>query len=107
VKRWHIASFLVSIVPMLSRIGFALAYALTFFVGGTGVANAASNATEVSVGVFIIVLISMAFLTLVYAIKWYFGATEPPVIPPGGLPYYSLPAGGDAHGHDAHGGGHH
>jgi hypothetical protein len=92
---------------MLSRIGFALAYALTFFVAGTGVANAASDRTEVGVGVFIVVVISMAVLTVVYAIKWYFGATEPPVIPPGGLPYHSLPAGGDAHGHDAHGGGHH
>ena len=46
----------------------------------------------------------MALLTVLYAIKWYFGATEPPAIPPGGLPYYSLPAGGDAHGgHDAPG----
>jgi hypothetical protein len=92
---------------MLSRIGFTLAYALTFFVGGTGVANAASDRTEVGVGVFIVVLITMAVLTLLYAIKWYFGATEPPLIPPGGLPYHSLPAGDDAHGHDAHGAGHH
>ena len=92
---------------MLSRIGFALAYALTFFVAGTGVANAASDRTEVGVGVFIVVVIAMTVLTVLYAIRWYFGATEPPPLPPGGLPYMSLPAGGDAHGHDAHGGGHH
>ena len=69
---------------MLNRIGFALAYALTFFVAGTGVANAASDRTEVGVGVFIVVVISMTVLTVLYAIKWYFGAAEPPVIPPGG-----------------------
>ena len=89
---------------MLSRVGFALAYALTFFVAATGVANAASDRTEVGVGVFIVVLIAMGLITIVYGIKWYFGATEPPAIPPGGLPYHSLPSGGDAHGgHDAHG----
>ena len=83
----------------MSRIGFVLAYALIFFVGATGVASAAtSDATRVGVGVFILVLISMAVLTVLYAIKWYFGGAEPPAIPPGGLPYYSLPAGGDAHG---------
>ena len=88
----------------MSRISFALAYALIFFVGATGVANAASDMTKVGVGVFIFVLISMALLTVIYAIKWYFGGAEPPAIPPGGLPYYSLPAGGDAHdGHDAQG----
>ena len=92
---------------MLSRIGFALAYALTFFVAATGIANAASDRTEVGVGVFIVVVIAMAVLTVLYAIKWYFGGAEPPPIPPGGLPYHSLPAGGDAHGHDSHGGGHH
>jgi len=92
---------------MLSRIAFALGYALTFFVAGTGVASAASDRTEVGVGVFIVVIASMAFLTIVYAIKWYFGATEPPPLPPGGLPYMSLPPGGDAHGHDTHGGAHH
>ena len=89
---------------MFSRIGFALAYALTFFVAATGVANAASDATEVGVGMFIVVIISMAVLTVVYGIKWYFGATEPPALPPGGLPYHSLPADGDPHAHDA---GHH
>ena len=90
---------------MLKRIGFALAYALLFFVAATGVANAAtSDNTKVGIGVFILVLISMALLTVLYAIKWYFGGAEPPAIPPGGLPYYSLPAGGDAHGsHDAPG----
>ncbi len=89
---------------MLSRIGFALAYALTFFVAATGVANAASDRTEVGVGAFIVVLIAMGLITVVYGIKWYFGATEPPAIPPGGLPHHSLPAGGDAHvGHDAPG----
>ena len=89
---------------MLSRISFALAYALTCFVAATGVANAASERTEVGVGAFIVVLIAMGVLTIVYGIKWYFGGTEPPAIPPGGLPYHSLPAGGDAHdGHDAHG----
>jgi hypothetical protein len=90
---------------VLSRVGFALAYALTFFVAATGVASAAtSDQTKVGVGVFIVVLIAMGLLTVIYAIKWYFGATEPPAIPPGGLPYYSLPAGGDAHdGPDAHG----
>ena len=40
---------------MLSRIGFALGYALTFFVAGTSVANAASDRTEVGIGVFIVV----------------------------------------------------
>ena len=78
------------------------------FFAATSVANAAtSDQTKVGVGVFIIVLISMGLLTILYGIKWYFGATEPPPLPPGGLPYYSLPAGGDAHGHDDHGGGHH
>ena len=92
---------------MLSRIGFALGYALTFVVAGTGVANAASDRAEVAVGVTILVIVSMTVLSILYGIKWYFGLTEPPLIPPGGLPYYSLPAGGDAHGQDAHGGGHH
>jgi hypothetical protein len=92
---------------MLSRIGFAFVYALMFFVAATGVANAASDRTEVGVGALIVVLVTMGLLTLIYAIKWYFGATEPPAIPPGGLPYHSLPAGGDEHGHDTHGGGHH
>ena len=92
---------------MLTRIAFALGYALTFFVAATGVASAADEKVEVGLGMFIVVIISMALLTLIYLIKWYFGATEPPAIPPGGLPYYSLPADGDAHGHDAHGGGHH
>jgi hypothetical protein len=89
---------------MLSRIVFALGYALTFFVAGTGVASAAySDATEVGVGVFILVLVSMGLLSFIYAVKWYFGATEPPPLPPGGLPYHSLPADGDPHAHDSHG----
>ncbi|HEY7269164.1 MAG TPA: hypothetical protein VH951_05005 [Dehalococcoidia bacterium] len=92
---------------MLSRTAFAAAYALLGFLAFSEVANAASDKVKVGVGVAILVVIAMGLLTVIYAIKWYFGATEPPPLPPGGLPYHSLPAGGDAHGHDAHGGGHH
>ena len=106
-KNWHIATFLASIVPMLNRISLSFAAALAMFVAARGVANAASDRTEVGVGTFIVVVIAMTVLTIAYGIKWYFGAAEPPPIPPGGLPYHSLPAGGDAHGHDAQGGGHH
>jgi hypothetical protein len=89
---------------MLSRISLAIASGLTFAFAATGVANSASDATEVGVGTAIVVLALLAFLTAVYGVKWYFGATEPPPLPPGGLPYHSLPAGEDGHhGHDAHG----
>jgi hypothetical protein len=92
---------------MLSRITFAAAYGLLGFLAVSEVANAASDKVKVGVGVAILVVVAMGLLTAIYAVKWYFGATEPPALPPGGLPYHSLPAGGDAHGHDGHGGGHH
>jgi hypothetical protein len=88
---------------MLSRIALTLGYALTLFAGSTGIANAATDKSEVMTGVFILVVASMILLTLIYSLKWYLGLTEPPPLPPGGLPYYSLPADGDAHGHDAPG----
>jgi hypothetical protein len=91
---------------MLSRIAFATAYGLLGFFATFGIANAASDAVRVGVGTAIVVVIAMGLLTVIYAIKWYFGATEPPPLPPGGLPYYSLPAGADTHGHDAHSGHH-
>jgi hypothetical protein len=92
---------------MLSRISLALASALAMFVGATGVANAASDRTEVGVGTAIVVVIAMVVISAIYGVKVLLGGVNPPPIPPGGLPYHSLPAGGDVHGHDSHGGGHH
>jgi hypothetical protein len=92
---------------MLSRISLALASAFGMFVGATGVANAASDRTEVGVGTAIVVVIALVVVSVIYGVKVLLGGANPPPIPPGGLPYHSLPAGGDAHGHDSHGGGHH
>ena len=85
---------------MLSRVSFALAFASSAFFGLAGPAFAASERTEVGVGTAIVVLCVVAFAGLIYAIKWWLGAAEPPALPPEGLPYHSLPAGGSAHGDD-------
>jgi hypothetical protein len=96
---------------MLSRFTFAIAYALTAFLALTGIASAADDKVEVAVGTGIAVLAVATLTTLIYGIKWWLGATEPPALPPEGLPYHSLPAGGhdghDDHGRDAAAAAHH
>ena len=75
----HIAPFLVSIVPMLNRIGFALAYALTFSLPVPAWLTLPATARRSASARSSSSPIAMAVMTVVYAIKWYFGATEPPV----------------------------
>jgi hypothetical protein len=63
---------------MLDRVVLATALAVLSVFAGTEAAFAASDQDRVMVGTAIVVLGLMAFLLLVFSIKWYFGGVKLP-----------------------------
>jgi hypothetical protein len=74
---------------------FALGFALSGVIATTGNAFAAFDPTrDELMGITAVVIgVLLGFLTLVYAVKWYFGWDQQP--PPTDLPY--PPSGGGHH----------
>ena len=70
---------------MLHRLFVSLGLAFLGFFATTGFAHAALDRTEVIVGTFLVALGLMAFLFLIYLVKWMFGLdTMPPPEPDAG-----------------------
>jgi hypothetical protein len=67
---------------LLQRMAFALGYAAAGFLATTAGANAAFDPTrdELVIGTFLFALAVMLLLTLIYAVKWYFGLDHQPEI---------------------------
>ena len=58
---------------MLNRVTLALGFAFLGLFATTGVSHAASERTEIMVGTFLVVLGVMAFLLVVFLVKWMMG----------------------------------
>jgi hypothetical protein len=86
---------------MISRILWATAFASTAFLTFASEALAASDRTQVGVGMFLLAAGVMSILFVVFLVKYYFGyaGRVPPPVPDDGHNYPSLPA--DGAGHDA------
>ena len=70
---------------MLNRVTLAFALAFLGLFASTGVSHAASDKTEVMVGTFLVVLGLMAFLFIVFLVKWMLGLDRmPPAEPDAG-----------------------
>ena len=67
---------------MLQRLAFALGYAASGLLVTTTRASAAFDPTreELVIGTFLFSLGVMLLLTLIYAVKWYFGLDQQPEI---------------------------
>jgi hypothetical protein len=67
---------------LLQRLAFALGYAASGLLAATASANAAFDPTreELVIGTFLFALGVMLLLTLIYAVKWYFGLDQQPEI---------------------------
>jgi hypothetical protein len=67
---------------LLQRLAFALGYAASGLLAATASANAAFDPTreELVIGTFLFALGVMLLLTLIYAVKWYFGLDHQPEI---------------------------
>jgi hypothetical protein len=78
---------------MVPRLLFALSFALSGVIATTGVASAEFDPTrDELMGIMVVVVgILLGFLTLVYAVKWYFGWDQQP---PTDLPYPPTQGGG-------------
>lgn len=65
---------------MLQRLLFALSFALSGVIATTGIASAAFDPDkEELIGITVVVIgIAMGLLTLIYAVKWYFGWDQQP-----------------------------
>ena len=79
---------------MLPRLLLAISFALSGAIATTGIASAAFDPDrDELIGITVVVIgIAMGLLTLIYAVKWYFGWDEQP---PTDLPY--PPTGGGHH----------
>lgn len=58
---------------MLNRVTLALGFAFLGVFATTGVSHAASDKTEVMVGTGLVVLGLMAFLFIVFLVRWMLG----------------------------------
>jgi hypothetical protein len=67
---------------LLQRLAFALGYAASGLLATTTHADAAFDPTrdELVIGTFLFALGVMLLLTLIYAVKWYFGLDHQPEI---------------------------
>jgi hypothetical protein len=67
---------------LLQRLGFALGYAALAMLATTTHVDAAFDPTreELVIGTFLFALGAMLLLTLIYAVKWYFGLDHQPEI---------------------------
>jgi hypothetical protein len=67
---------------LLQRLAFALGYVVCGLLATTTSANAAFDPSreELVIGTFLFALGAMLLLTLIYAVKWYFGLDHQPEI---------------------------